>query len=127
MRFSFRQLRSSPVSDLVGGNDSEFQTVRHVLRLADRKKDRVVMQVKAVVALTVFYVEGHSQAFEKAFMQVVRNLAAAIMAIRTKIPNLSSVSERLAVTFVIGKTVEAEFKSDDKLLLSDVKREFKGL
>ncbi|CAB1404886.1 hypothetical protein [Pseudomonas fluorescens] len=36
-------------------------------------------------------------------------------------------SERLAVTFVIGKTVEAEFKSDDKLLLSDVERKFKGL
>lgn len=85
------------------------------------------MQIKAVVALTVFYVEGHSQTFEKTFMQVVCNLAAAVMAVRTKIPNLSSVSERLAVTFVIGKTVEAEFKSDDKLLLSDVERKFKGL
>lgn len=92
MWFSFRQLRASPFSDLVGGNNPEFEKIRRILRLADRKKDRVIMQIKAVIALTVFDVEGHSQAFKKAFLQLVRDLAAVVVAVCTKIPDFSSVS-----------------------------------
>lgn len=65
------------------------------------------MQIKAVIALTVFYVERHGEAFEKTLVKVIRDLAAAMVAIRTEISGFSSVSEGLTMTFVVSEAVES--------------------
>lgn len=59
VRFAFGQLRTSPLRDLIGGNHSELEQVRRTVRFTDREENRVVMQIKAEVALTVSYVKGN--------------------------------------------------------------------
>ena len=70
------------------------------------------MQIKAVITLTVFYVERHGEAFEKTLVKVVRDLAAAMVTICTEISGFSSVPERLTMTFVVSETVESKFEFD---------------
>lgn len=104
------------------------QEIRRALGLADRKKDRVLMQIQTEIALpTVFTVVRHHHAFIEAALDVVAQLRAAVVSRWTKIAPLMLVPQQLAVALVIGEAVKTELEFDRQRLTGNVEGHFERL
>ncbi|RMV09406.1 hypothetical protein ALP17_04121 [Pseudomonas savastanoi] len=85
------------------------------------------MQVEAKIPLAVFRIERNGQSLKKAFLDVLHQLGAAIVALAAKVTALPSVMNEMAIALVICKAVQPEFELDSDLPQRNVERQVKRL
>ncbi|KPY87493.1 hypothetical protein ALO97_02389 [Pseudomonas syringae pv. tagetis] len=85
------------------------------------------MQVEAKIPLAVFRIKRNGQSLKKAFLDVLHQLGAAIVALAAKVTALPFVMDEVAIALVICKAVQPELELDGDLLLRNVKRQIKRL
>lgn len=107
----------------------QTQVIARALGFCDREKDRVFVQIHTEIALPTLFlaVVRHSQRFDETALDVVPQLAAAVVPIRAEVTPLAFMIERLTVAFVVGKAVEAEFEFDRQRLVGHLKRQLERL
>lgn len=85
------------------------------------------MQIKAEVALVVFYIEGNRKPLEEPLVNVFSNLATTVVSVGAEIPTLSSVGQKMSKPFVVGEAVKTELKFDSKVIPSHFEYQLEGL